>query len=57
MARLHDYRYEYKKMNYLQRPEYTTDITLKVYVRYKDTDVHNILRFERIHEQRNCPAC
>ena len=51
MARLHDYRYEYKKMNYLQRPEYTTDITLKVYVRYKDTDVHNILRFERIHEQ------
>ena len=39
MARLHDYRYEYKKMNYLQLPEYTTDITLKVYVRYKETDV------------------
>ena len=51
MARLHDYRYEYKKMNYLQRPEYTTDITLKVYVRYKETDVRSILQFERIHEQ------
>ena len=51
MARLHDYRYEYKKMNYLRLPEYTTDITLKVYVRYKDTDVRGILRFERIHEQ------
>ena len=51
MARLHDYRYEYKKMNYLQLHEDTTDITLKVYVRYKETDVHNILQFERIHEQ------
>ena len=51
MARLHDYRYEYKKMNYLQLPEYTTDITLKVYVRYKETDVRDILQFERIHEQ------
>ena len=51
MARLHDYRYEYKKMNYLQLPEYTTDITLKIYVRYRETDVRSILRFERIHEQ------
>ena len=51
MARLHDYRYEYKKMNYLQLPEYTTDITLKIYVRYRETDVRSILSFERIHEQ------
>lgn len=51
MARLHDYRYEYKKQNYLQKPEYTTDITLKVYVRYAETDIHNILHFNRIHEQ------
>ena len=51
MARLHDYRYEYKKMNYLQRPEYTTDITLKIYVRYRETDIRRILRFSKIHEQ------
>ena len=51
MARLHDYRYEYKKMNYVQKPGYTTDITLKVYVRYKETDIHNILHFNKIREQ------
>ncbi len=51
MARLHDYRYEYKKQSYLQLPVYTTDITLKVYVRYRTTDVCRILRFERICEQ------
>lgn len=51
MARLHNYRYEYKKQNYLQKPEYTTDITLKVYVRYAETDIRNILEFNKIHEQ------
>ena len=51
MARLHDYRYEYKKMNYVQKPGYTTDITLKVYVRYKETDIHNILHIDKIREQ------
>ena len=51
MARLHDYRYEYKKMNYVQKPGYTTDITLKIYARYKETDVQGILNFSKIHEQ------
>ena len=51
MARLHDYRYEYKKMNYIEKPDYTTDITLKIYARYKDTDVQGILNFSKIHEQ------
>ena len=51
MARLHDYRYEYKKRNYLRTPDYTTDIKLKVYVRYRETDVRSILAFERIYEQ------
>ena len=51
MARLHDYRYEYKKQNYVQRPDYTTDITLKVYVRYTTTDIHRILHFRKIREQ------
>ena len=47
MARLNNYRYEYKKQNYMQKP----DITLKVYVRYKETDVHGILNFTKVHEQ------
>ena len=51
MARQHNYRYEYKKMNYLQKPDYTTDITLKIYARYKETDIHSILNFSKIHEQ------
>ena len=56
MARLNNYRYEYKKQNYMQKPDYTTDITLKVYVRYKETDVHGILNFyegaRTVHQRR-----
>ncbi|MDE5930680.1 MAG: homoserine dehydrogenase, partial [Muribaculaceae bacterium] len=37
MARLHGYRYEYKKMDYINRPAYTTDVTLRVYIRYSST--------------------
>ena len=51
MARQHDHRYEYKKQHYLDRPEYTTDVELKVYVRYTETDVLKILHFDRITEQ------
>lgn len=51
MARRHDYRYEYKKIHYLDRPSYTTDITLRVYVRYKDTPIPELLPFSKIHEQ------
>jgi len=51
MARLHDYRYEYKKQNYLQKPDYTTDITLKIYVRYSQTNILHVLNFDAMHEQ------
>lgn len=34
MARLHGYRYEYKKMGFAGRPEFTEDVLLRVYVRY-----------------------
>lgn len=59
MARLHDYRYEYKKMAYVDRPEYTTDIEVRVYIRYSTTDVPGQLSFTHIHElhlteQSNC---
>ena len=51
MARLHGYRYEYKKMGYIGRPEYTVEPLLKVYVRYVDTPVTELLAFDSI-EQR-----
>lgn len=51
MARRHDYRYEYKKKHYLDRPAYSTDINLRVYVRYSSTPVTELLPFSKIHEQ------
>ena len=51
MARLHNYHYEYKKQSYLQKPAYTTDLSLKIYVRYSETNIMHVLRFEEIHEQ------
>lgn len=50
MAIRRNYRYEYKKMHYIDRPEYTVDVTLKVYVRFKTTDIPGILPFEKITE-------
>lgn len=51
MARRHDYKYEYKKMGYLDRPEYSTDVSLRIYVRYKGTDIPHLLPFTRVREQ------
>ncbi len=51
MALRHNYRYEYKKMEYLDRPEYTTDILLRVYVRYKESAILSLLPFTTIREQ------
>lgn len=51
MARQHDYRYEYKKLHFHDKPTYTTDVKLKVYVRYCETDIPSILNFTSIEEQ------
>ena len=51
MARSHDYRYEYKKQNYLSLPAYTTDVVLRVYVRYSSTNVPHVLNLEKVYEQ------
>ena len=51
MARKNGYRYEYKKMGYIGRPGYTTDVLLKVYVRYMDTPVAEMLQFESIDQR------
>lgn len=50
MAIRRDYRYEYKKTHYIDRPEYTTDVNLKVYVRFKTTDIPKLLPFVKVYE-------
>ena len=50
MAIRRNYRYEYKKMKYLDKPSYTTDVSLRVYVRFKETYVPALLPFEKISE-------
>lgn len=51
MARLHDYRYQYKKMNYPELPSYTAEVMLRVYVRYETTPIPELLPFKKIVEQ------
>lgn len=54
-ARSRNYRYEYRKMAYHDRPEYTTDVMLKVYLRYSTTDI-SPLPFNDVHEQYTSAA-
>lgn len=51
VAHHHGYRYEYKKMGYADVPSYTTDVPLKVYVRYSETPVPDLLPFITIEER------
>ena len=53
VAHHHGYRYGYKKMAYSDTPTYTTDVLLKVYVRYLDTDIPKELPFSSIQERYN----
>ena len=45
------YRYEYKKMHFLDRPAYTTGIDLRLYIRYGSTDIPSKLPLRAIREQ------
>ncbi|MCM1348288.1 MAG: homoserine dehydrogenase [Firmicutes bacterium] len=51
MARRHGYSYEYKKMEYLNRPAYSTDVDLKIYLRFSNPEVLEQLPFKKISEQ------
>lgn len=51
VAHRHGYRYEYKKMGYTDVPQYTTDILLKVYVRFSGTPIPELLPFSTINER------
>ncbi len=50
MARRHGYRYEYKKMGYMNRPAYSTDVVLRVYLRYTGRDYLDGIPFLNICE-------
>ncbi len=50
MSRLYDYKYAYKKMAYVDRPQYTTDISLRVYIRFMTTEISTLLNFSHIRE-------
>lgn len=56
MARRHGYRYEYKKMDYLRLPAYTTDVMLKIYLRYPDREFLGSMPFLSISEQYTSQA-
>ena len=49
-ACLYDYKYEYKKRNDSQLPEYTTDNSFRVYYRYQDYADLDLLKFESVSE-------
>lgn len=51
MARLHGYRYEYKKMHFAGRPAFTEDVVLRVYVRYSTTAAVRSLPWITVREQ------
>ncbi len=51
MARQHNYKYEYKKSKYIKLPSYTTDVTLRIYIRYSESNICDSVDFETIEEK------
>lgn len=51
VAHHHGYRYGYKKMAYKDTPHYTTDVLLKVYVRFSETPIPELLPFVSVAER------
>ena len=49
-ACLYDYKYEYKKRNDSQMPEYSTDHSFRVYYRYSDYADLDLVKFESVSE-------
>lgn len=51
VAHHHGYRYDYKKMGYADVPQYTTDVLLKVYLRFSENQIPDLLPFASISER------
>jgi len=54
-ARKHQYRYEYKKMNFFTPPAYTRDIPVGIYLRYQNLLDLSHFEFEKISEKYTGP--
>jgi homoserine dehydrogenase len=54
-ARKHNYRYEYKKLNFFASPVYTRDLFIEVYVRYHDLVDLSHFDFQSISEKYTGP--
>ncbi len=50
-ARMHDYRYEYKKMKYFKPVTYRDDVSVEIYLRYSNLVDFSHFDFESISEK------
>ena len=50
-ARLHNYKYEYKKQKYFTVPTYSTNHALRIYLRYSNSLDFSHFDFEEIQER------
>ena len=50
-ARMHGYRYEYKKRKYFSIPKHTNDVVVKVYLRFKNLLDFSHFEFDTIDEK------
>ena len=50
MARLYDYRYEYKKLHSPHKPTFTNDFAFRIYFRYSNDVERALLPFAKIEE-------
>ncbi len=56
-ALVHNYRYEYKKMNYYTNLTYEMDGEIEIYLRYKDEADLAKFKFDKITETYSGPSC
>jgi len=54
-ARMHHYRYEYKKMKYFRPMSYSKNVLLEIYLRYENLVDLSFFEFERISEKYSGP--
>ncbi|MFW5758153.1 MAG: homoserine dehydrogenase [Bacteroidota bacterium] len=50
-ARMHNYRYEYKKRKYFTPPQHTNDVVVKIYLRFRNLLDFSHFEFESIEEK------
>jgi len=55
-ALMHNYRYEYKKANYLGGFKYSKDHAIEIYLRYNDKEVLKHFNFQSVSEEYKGPA-